>query len=156
MAVCCICDVKFGLQTECVSFHRFPKDEDKRVHWFTAIGEKVKNFIFIPNSQICSKHFTMECFVITCSGKRYLKADAVPSIFNIPLKQGLELIRPVQQQLYTPKCDNAASMNHKQEEIRISKIIIKPINNKYFVTNTDYSKKLLVYSKCIFECLSSQ
>jgi len=74
---------------------RFPKDEDKRVHWFTAIGKKVKNFIFTFNSQICSQHFTMECFVITCSGKRYLKTDAVPSIFNIPLKQGLELVQPV-------------------------------------------------------------
>lgn len=60
-----------------------------------AIDEKVKNFMFTPNLQICSRHFTVESFVITCSGKRYLKTNAVPSIFNTPLKQGLELIQPV-------------------------------------------------------------
>lgn len=130
MAVCCICDVQFGLQGEWITFHRFPKDEDKKVHWITAIDKKIKNFSFTSSSQICSRHFTMECFVITCSGKRYLKTNAVPSIFNIPLKQELELVQPVQQQLYT-QSDNVASMDHKPEEAKILKTVIKPINNKY-------------------------
>ncbi|EZA47042.1 THAP domain-containing protein [Ooceraea biroi] len=95
MAVCCICDVEIGSPPECISFHRFPKQDNRKLRWLTVINENIKNFAFTANSQICSQHFTVDCFVVTCSGRRYLKSNAVPSIFSMPLKQGLEMTQPV-------------------------------------------------------------
>ncbi|XP_065663032.1 THAP domain-containing protein 1-like [Hydra vulgaris] len=68
------------------SFHRFPVNPDKRAAWILAT--KRKNFVPSSASFICSDHFSKNCFDESkTSGyclRKYLKPDAIPTIFDFP------------------------------------------------------------------------
>ena len=73
------------------SFHKFPKNETLRRRWVSAVKRQQSNWNGpSADSQLCSKHFTQDCFVT--EGVRFrdemgiptlkrLKPDAVPTIF---------------------------------------------------------------------------
>ncbi|XP_060719289.1 THAP domain-containing protein 1 isoform X1 [Tachysurus vachellii] len=63
-----------------VSFHKFPLARpDLCGKWVVAM--KRRNFKPTKYSNICSQHFTKDCFKRECNN-RVLKENAVPSLFN--------------------------------------------------------------------------
>lgn len=63
-----------------ISFHKFPLARpDVCGRWVAAI--KRRNFKPTKYSNICSQHFTRECFKRECNN-RVLKDNAVPSLFT--------------------------------------------------------------------------
>ncbi|MCJ8748442.1 hypothetical protein PDJAM_G00164910 [Pangasius djambal] len=64
-----------------ISFHKFPLARpDLCGKWVAAM--KRRNFKPTKYSNICSQHFTKDCFKRECNN-RVLKENAVPSLFNI-------------------------------------------------------------------------
>ncbi|GCB61292.1 THAP domain-containing protein 1-like [Scyliorhinus torazame] len=62
-----------------VSFHRFPlKRPELCKKWLAAVRRR--NFTPTKNSNLCSEHFTLDCFRKNCNNK-ILEENAVPSIF---------------------------------------------------------------------------
>jgi len=84
--------------TRKITFHSFPKDNDQRDKWIRANPRK--DFVPSKISKICSLHFADSDFIVQRTDSkdrrrrkhgselltyRYLKKDAVPSIFqNVP------------------------------------------------------------------------
>ncbi|KAJ3654552.1 hypothetical protein Zmor_013731 [Zophobas morio] len=64
-----------------ISFHRFPKHPELRKKWI--IATKREDFIPTENTRICGKPFLESDFIIHF-GKRQLKKDVIPSVFNFP------------------------------------------------------------------------
>eukprot|EP00095_Tigriopus_kingsejongensis_P000565 snap_masked-scaffold776_size99073-processed-gene-0.8 protein:Tk00565 transcript:snap_masked-scaffold776_size99073-processed-gene-0.8-mRNA-1 annotation:"thap domain-containing protein 2" len=58
------------------------KDKERRKKWIAAVQRNRWN----PSSRskLCSEHFEDQCFSLTVSS-RWLKSDAVPTIFEFPL-----------------------------------------------------------------------
>ncbi|GBM91938.1 hypothetical protein AVEN_97205-1 [Araneus ventricosus] len=65
-----------------VTFHCFPKDEEKRKIWEIKIRRE--NFKATKASRLCSKHFSPDSFDRGKFGGTWLKKTAVPTIFNFP------------------------------------------------------------------------
>lgn len=73
------------------SIHRFPNNSNAREVWQKALhGQKCSS-----SNNICIKHFTPDDYRVSKDGKRItLKADAVPSVFDvllIELKEGEDI-----------------------------------------------------------------
>ncbi|GFW46080.1 hypothetical protein TNCV_3276971 [Trichonephila clavipes] len=64
------------------TFHCFPKDEARRKLWEKQLRRG--NFTSTPYSRICSKHFEEKYFQVEKFGGKWLKSDAVPTIFDFP------------------------------------------------------------------------
>ena len=84
---CCVPDCnKPGYVTDNgkqVTFHVLAKDKKILKIWIIQIGRDVGPlFKITPHTKICSRHFTEDDFRITYRGKKFLKRNAVPSIFN--------------------------------------------------------------------------
>jgi len=97
---CCAYGCKSGYDSQDatglrITFHSFPRDEELRAKWIRANPRK--DFTSTNNSRMCSLHFAESDFVEQhCDSnqsryrsfnspqlqRRYLKKDAVPSIFN--------------------------------------------------------------------------
>ncbi|KAF7237356.1 SCAN domain-containing protein 3 [Varanus komodoensis] len=98
---CCAinCNNKFSLGNN-ISFHRFPlgkKEVLKRWVW----NIRRKNFTPTRHHVICSEHFREADYLENvASGRRYLKPEAIPTVFNIPerLKKGAKRRRPLLRQ----------------------------------------------------------
>ncbi|CAL1680834.1 unnamed protein product [Lasius platythorax] len=92
MSFCCICGLEYTSGTQKISFHRLPKKMEKKSRWLA------------------------NCFVLTGSGKLYLKPDSVPTIFNIPLraKYNINLVDQHMQIMQQPNtCDDIANTTRK-------------------------------------------
>ncbi|EZA62354.1 THAP domain-containing protein [Ooceraea biroi] len=98
MVVCCICGIEW--MPDSVSFHKFPKSDNIRNRWLAAINKRITNFTLNKHAKICGQHFALECFIVTETGKRYLKSYAVPSIFDMPLKKKYILTQSVSTQYF--------------------------------------------------------
>jgi len=99
---------------------------NKKEHWLTTIQKKIKNFTRTEHSVLCSQHFTEDCFTITSSGKRYLKPNAVPSIFNMPLKKHYELLDQQEQKFNT---DNVTTSTTEELSIESFREKVCPKSN---------------------------
>lgn len=62
-----------------VTFHYFPKNEEMRKKWISAVGRK--NWQASGQSKLCSRHFTEDQFIKSSTNKVCLKKDAVPCVF---------------------------------------------------------------------------
>ncbi|GLH13650.1 uncharacterized protein GBIM_18179 [Gryllus bimaculatus] len=79
---CCFgCNEKY-VKGGGVTFHSFPKDEARKKVWVQKLRRE--NFTPTKFSKVCSKHFEENCFDREKFGGVWLKADAVPTIFNFP------------------------------------------------------------------------
>ncbi|GBN40856.1 hypothetical protein AVEN_204109-1 [Araneus ventricosus] len=63
-----------------VTFHCFPKDEERRKIWEIKIRRE--NFKATKSSRLCSKHFSPDSFDREKFGGTWLKKTAVPTVFN--------------------------------------------------------------------------
>ncbi|XP_076453731.1 THAP domain-containing protein 1-like [Babylonia areolata] len=68
----------FNRQKKGKSFHRFPKDEERRRQWVAAL--KREGFQATDYSRICGDHFEKQCY----NPSGLLKHTAVPTLFNFP------------------------------------------------------------------------
>ncbi|XP_051906174.1 THAP domain-containing protein 1 [Hippocampus zosterae] len=87
-----------------ISFHKFPLARpDICGKWVTAMRRN--NFKPTKYSNICSQHFTKECFKRECNN-RVLKENAVPSLFDfnpdIKVKQSECLEDPFPSEIHFP------------------------------------------------------
>lgn len=84
---CCAinCNNKFSHGNN-ISFHRFPLGKrDVLKKWVSNIRRK--NFTPTRHHVICSEHFREADYLENvASGRRYLKPEAIPTVFNIPEK----------------------------------------------------------------------
>ncbi|XP_076282903.1 THAP domain-containing protein 2-like [Lasioglossum baleicum] len=74
---CCIksCRESYSSDTN-VSFHQFPKNPDLRKQWIERT-----NIEFFATAQVCSKHFSDDCFKQSgWSSRLALKCDALPTL----------------------------------------------------------------------------
>ncbi|XP_018328979.1 THAP domain-containing protein 2 [Agrilus planipennis] len=60
-----------------ITFHRLPKDPEKRKCWMELLGINQSSFKLIDNVRVCSQHFETSCFNKR-SIRKLLKADALP------------------------------------------------------------------------------
>lgn len=66
-----------------VSFFCFPKDPHLKKKWIVAIKrDEGKLFVVTKHTKVCSNHFTADSYLPNVVGdRRYLRVDAVPSVF---------------------------------------------------------------------------
>ena len=68
-----------------VMYHRFPANRGTRRKWIRRL--KLKSVKLKANSRLCSKHFTSEDYVTSSNGKKLLRTNAVPSVFEFEIGQ---------------------------------------------------------------------
>ncbi|XP_065667210.1 THAP domain-containing protein 2-like [Hydra vulgaris] len=94
MPSCCVigCTNRTGSKNnlnEKVSFHKFPKDIEKKKKWIHNIGQE--NYIASSNVTLCSEHFEKSCFDKTGQTNR-LRQNSEPTVFTFP-EQSLKVNR---------------------------------------------------------------
>ncbi|XP_046393435.1 THAP domain-containing protein 2-like [Ischnura elegans] len=65
-----------------ITFHSFPANEERRKEWVRNVRRE--NFVPSKHTKICSKHFTEDPFDREKFGGHWLKATAVPTLFDFP------------------------------------------------------------------------
>ncbi|KAL1415409.1 hypothetical protein MTO96_006833 [Rhipicephalus appendiculatus] len=72
-----------GRKDELVSFFAFPKDPLLKKRWLVAIKrDEGKLFAVTKHTKVCSTHFANDDYLPNVvGGRRYLRVDAVPSVF---------------------------------------------------------------------------
>ncbi|XP_026329014.1 THAP domain-containing protein 2-like [Hyposmocoma kahamanoa] len=68
-----------------ITFHRFPRDKERRRLWEQAVDRR--DWTSTASSTVCSEHFEARDFYLTESGLRRLAIDSVPSINISPCQQ---------------------------------------------------------------------
>ncbi|KAK0151112.1 THAP domain-containing protein 2 [Merluccius polli] len=78
---CCVplCTGSSRYNTE-LSFHRFPKHTGHRTQWLHKIRRT--GFTITPHTKVCSRHFTKDQIRTTAKGRRFLTANAIPTLFE--------------------------------------------------------------------------
>ncbi|KAL6475583.1 hypothetical protein MHYP_G00166230 [Metynnis hypsauchen] len=74
---------------ETLSFHRFPKDPERRLEWCNAVRmhtSALEPFTLSDNSVLCSKHFIEDMFDRTGQTVR-LRDKAIPSVFSLQARK---------------------------------------------------------------------
>ncbi|XP_026486061.2 THAP domain-containing protein 2-like [Vanessa tameamea] len=83
--VCCavtMCkntSTKISKNKDGITFHRFPRDPDRRCLWEIAVNRE-DEWSASAFSAVCSEHFDIKDFYITEGGLRRLSVDAVPCV----------------------------------------------------------------------------
>ncbi|KAH1023940.1 uncharacterized protein LOC109543643 isoform X2 [Dendroctonus ponderosae] len=84
-----------------VTYQKFPTKDKTRRRWVRATQASFPEFTFDDSTtqRMCSEHFEDNCFMINKNGKEVLKLDAVPTIFNNPVKKEKDVgtVRPRHQ-----------------------------------------------------------
>jgi len=80
--------------------YRFPADIDKRYEWIKMV--KKVNWSPEERDVLCSEHFEENCFFIGARGRKYLKRDAIPTVFKNTRSRRL-LMRGSQQKKLVEK-----------------------------------------------------
>ncbi|KXJ72825.1 hypothetical protein RP20_CCG017183 [Aedes albopictus] len=79
------CGNSFRLQSSSYTGHSFPRDVTIRSEWMSALRSTESSIlerdIDLDSAQICSDHFTPECFQQT-EGQRNLLESAIPTLFG--------------------------------------------------------------------------
>ncbi|KAI8428410.1 hypothetical protein MSG28_007235 [Choristoneura fumiferana] len=76
--------VKITKHTNGITFHRFPRDKNRRREWEIAVNRE--NWTATASSAVCSEHFDAKDFYVTDSGLRRLSLQAIP-VINISVCQ---------------------------------------------------------------------
>ena len=106
------------------SFHKFPKNEALRRRWVNAVKRQRSNWNGpSADSQLCSNHFTEDCFVT--DGFRFreamgiktlkrLKPDAVPTVFA----RSIDYLQASSSQSTTTLAGRPLSKRRQQRMVR--------------------------------------
>ena len=98
-----------------ISFHAFPKDTTRKDRWLHFIRrDENEHFKVTNHSKVCSRHFQTSDFLgVTPRGRRFLKPDAIPSVF--PWKAKKER-KPAARKTVGCLSDSNISVNVLQKE----------------------------------------
>uniref|UniRef100_A0A8D2CZQ7 THAP domain containing 8 n=1 Tax=Sciurus vulgaris TaxID=55149 RepID=A0A8D2CZQ7_SCIVU len=98
---CCNIAGQLGSDNRPVSFYKFPlKDGPRLEAWLQRMGRE--HWVPSCNQHLCSEHFTPSCFQWRW-GVRYLRPDAVPSIFSqVPPAKSQRRTRSTQKPVEPP------------------------------------------------------
>ncbi|XP_026729835.1 THAP domain-containing protein 2-like [Trichoplusia ni] len=86
---------KISKNKDGITFHRFPRDKERRKQWELAINRE-EDWKSTPSSAVCSEHFEAKDFYLTESGLRRLSLYAVPAINISPCQEPEPTISRVQ------------------------------------------------------------
>nr|XP_046267997.1 uncharacterized protein LOC124071484 isoform X2 [Scatophagus argus] len=78
------CDASSYVYPE-LSFHRFPKDAERRRRWLT-VAQRDEGSLR-SNSYLCSRHFEASSFSVSEEGQLTLSPEAVPTIVPVTVQQ---------------------------------------------------------------------
>ncbi|CAB3234294.1 unnamed protein product [Arctia plantaginis] len=79
VANCKNTSAKISKNKDGITFHRFPRDSERRKQWEIAVNRE-DNWSSTSSSAVCSEHFNAEDFYLTESGLRRLSMNAVPAL----------------------------------------------------------------------------
>lgn len=83
--------VKTSKNKDGITFHRFPRDKERRRQWERAMNRE-EEWRSSPFSAVCSEHFGCTDFYLTDSGLRRLSVNAVPCINISPCQEPVPTI----------------------------------------------------------------
>ncbi|XP_046387681.1 uncharacterized protein LOC124157189 isoform X1 [Ischnura elegans] len=111
MSCCAVNCKQYYLKGSRVTFHCFPLNEERRKKWLKNVRRK--NFVPGKYTKICSKHFEESCFDREKFGGHWLKATAVPTIFDH------EPYYSANGEIYKPKVAKAkvSAVNGRQKSV---------------------------------------
>ncbi|XP_059049810.1 THAP domain-containing protein 2-like [Achroia grisella] len=92
---------KISKNKDGITFHRFPRDKERRQQWEVAVNRE-QEWSSTTSSAVCSEHFEANDFYLTESGLRRLTVDAVPSINISPCQEPEPTISKLQPVDITP------------------------------------------------------
>ncbi|XP_052752096.1 THAP domain-containing protein 2-like [Galleria mellonella] len=92
---------KISKNKDGITFHRFPRDKERRRQWEVAVNRE-EEWSSTASSAVCSEHFEANDFYLTESGLRRLSVDAVPSINISPCQAPEPTISKLQPIDVTP------------------------------------------------------
>ncbi|KAM3961944.1 uncharacterized protein ACR2FA_004034 [Aphomia sociella] len=92
---------KISKNKDGITFHRFPRDKERRRHWEVAVNRE-EEWSSTSSSAVCSEHFEANDFYLTESGLRRLSVDAVPAINISPCQAPEPTISKLQPIDITP------------------------------------------------------
>ncbi|CAH3133378.1 unnamed protein product [Porites lobata] len=81
--LCCKSGYRVGPDWKKITYHCLPSDAVRLKEWLVKIRRDVSPaFQITERTKICSLNFKITDFRVTLTGRRYLKDDAIPSIFS--------------------------------------------------------------------------
>ncbi|KAG6459667.1 THAP domain-containing protein 2 [Manduca sexta] len=86
IATCRNTSAKISKNKDGITFHRFPRDKERRRQWEVAVNRE-KEWSSTLSSAVCSEHFVAVDFYLTESGLRRLSMEAVPTINISPCQE---------------------------------------------------------------------
>lgn len=90
-----------------ITFHSMPRDKKMLDTWIVKIRRDIgTNFHITKHTRICSRHFLSADFRITPKGRRFLKENAVPSVFTWTKQKIVRKVRDMSCAVEIPPCDN--------------------------------------------------
>ncbi|XP_021192677.2 THAP domain-containing protein 1 [Helicoverpa armigera] len=95
VANCKNTSAKISKDKDGITFHRFPRDKERRKQWELAVNRE-EEWSSTASSAVCSEHFEAKDFYLTESGLRRLAVDAVPAINISPCQEPEPTISRVQ------------------------------------------------------------
>ncbi|XP_048514592.1 THAP domain-containing protein 2-like isoform X2 [Athalia rosae] len=107
------CKATYGTsETLDVSFHQLPKNNERGKEWTETLWKKC-NVELRTSDRLCSRHFDRVCFSVGPFGKRRLKSDAVPTIFDNTLS-GDKVSESIEEAIEVPNSDSSSVENPNQ------------------------------------------
>ncbi|XP_035459285.1 THAP domain-containing protein 1-like [Spodoptera frugiperda] len=95
VASCRNTSAKISKNKDGITFHRFPRDKERRKQWELAVNRE-EEWSSTASSAVCSEHFETKDFYLTESGLRRLSVEAVPAINISPCQEPEPTISRVQ------------------------------------------------------------
>ncbi|KOB66364.1 Transposase, partial [Operophtera brumata] len=108
---------KISKNKDGITFHRFPRDKDRRKRWEIAVNRE-HDWASTSSSAVCSQHFDANNFYLTERGLRRLSGEAVPTI-NISYKvRRLEVIADSRKKRLNLMWQSKQRMRKKLERLK--------------------------------------
>ncbi|XP_072940442.1 uncharacterized protein [Epargyreus clarus] len=119
VANCKNTSAKISKTKDGITFHRFPRDEERRQQWEIAMNRE-EDWSSTTSSAVCSEHFEAKDFYITESGLRRLCVDAVPTINISPCQELVPTISCTQPiDIDTSDSDEVIQLKYRVKRLEI-------------------------------------
>lgn len=122
-----------------LSFHHFPSDPDVKEEWIQFIKTRKPNFVFKKYMNICSRHFTRECFERVPEVVEKIKE----SCGSIPLLRPNWLIKGSIPSIYNPLTEEAGYMPSLPKKNPLSDIS-QDESSEHVIVNPEKKRRITV------------
>lgn len=119
VANCKNTSTKISKNKDGITFHRFPRDKERRKKWEVAVNRE-EEWTSTPSSAVCSEHFNTEDFYLTESGLRRLSLEALPVLNISPCQDPEPTISRIQPVDIKPTdSEEVIQLKHKVRRLEI-------------------------------------